>query len=150
MHLERLTEFSIYLDQRPGELAGILDTFAATGVALDGFSVSEHQGRGLVRLVGGPVDAIRAFGEGLTERGLGPVIESEVMAADIDTRPSLLRDLATALADNGFNGRYAYVIRPGTTRGARCVLRVDELDRAIETVEAMDWPNGHRESPDEG
>lgn len=143
MHLQRLTEFSIYLDQRPGELAGILDTFGATGVTVDGFTVSEHQGRGLIRLIGEPVERIRSFSEALTERGLGPVIESEVMAADIDRRPSLLRDLTTALADKGFNVRYAYVLRPASTGGGtRCVLRVDELDRAIETIEGMDWPNG--------
>lgn len=146
MRLERLTEFSIYLDQRPGELAGILHALGSAGVTIDGLAISEHQGRGLVRLVGSPLDEIRRFGEALTDRGLGPFVESEVLAADIDTRPSLFRDLATALADEGFNVRYGYYLRAPDGGGTRCVLRVDELDHAIQKIEGMDWPNGDAES----
>lgn len=140
MNLERLTEFSIYLDQRPGELAGLLEVLRGEGVTVDGLSVSDHQGRGLVRLIGGPVAALRRVGEALTERGLGPVIESEVMAVNLDQRPSVLGDLATALADHGFNVRYAYLLRAGPGVATRCVLRVDELDQAIEKIRGMDWP----------
>lgn len=147
MHLERLPEFSIFLDQRPGELAGLLDMLRAERVTLEALAVSDHQGRGLVRLIGNPVEAIRRVGESLTERGLGPVIESEVMAINLEERPSVLRDLTGALADQGFNVRYAYLIRsrPGTP--TRCALRVDELDQACEKIRAMDWPGDGNGGP---
>jgi hypothetical protein len=76
MKPQRLTEFSIYLDQRPGELAGVLDALAAAGVDLLALSVTEHNGRGLIRVLGEPIEQLRAVCESLIDSGVGPVVES--------------------------------------------------------------------------
>ncbi len=148
MKPERLTEFSIYLDQRPGELAGVLDVLAAAGIEIHALSVAEHNGRGLIRLVAEPLEALRAVCESLTESGVGPVVESAVLAVRIDDRPSALRDLTTAMADRRINVRYAYLCpgRPGSP--TLCVFRVDDLEEVIQQIDAIDWPgNGHDTPP---
>ncbi len=59
MIARRLTEFTIYLAQRPGELAGLLEAIDAAGVDVAGLSVTEYNERGLVRLVGEPEESLR-------------------------------------------------------------------------------------------
>jgi len=147
MQLDHATEFSIYLDQRPGELAGLLDMFRTAGVCVAALCVTEHNGRGLVRIVGEPEADLRGIGESLAERGLGPVVEARVLTVNIDERPSIMRDLATALADHEINIRYAY-LAPGTTdRPTRCIFRVDDPERAEKTLGEMDWPADTPPSP---
>lgn len=138
----RLTEFSIYLDQRPGELAGLLDAAASAGVEIRAVSVSESNGKGLVRLIGDPPDTLRRVCESLTESGIGPIIESEVLAVSLEKRPSALRDIATAMADRRINLRHAYQMPRHGSSPARCVFRVDDLEDVAAQIEAIDWPNG--------
>lgn len=138
----RLIEFSVYLDQRPGELAGLLDAAAAAGVDVRAVSVSELNGKGLVRLIGDPVEALRGVCESLIESGVGPIVESEVLAVSIENRPNALKDLATAMADRRINLRYAYLVPRNGQAPARCVFRVDDLEDVQSQIEAIDWPNG--------
>jgi len=150
MKPEALTEFSIYLDQRPGELAGVLDALSAAGVEVTSLAVTEHNGRGLIRLLGTPIEVLRSVCESLTESGVGPVVESRVLAVRVDDRPSVMRDLATAMADWRINVRYAYM-SPGRSLGGEtaraetlCVFRVDDLESVQQQIESLDWPDaGH-------
>lgn len=137
------TEFSIYLQQRPGELAGVLDAAQLAGVEIHSVSTAEHQDRGCVRLIGTPVDALREVCEHLVEAGIGPVVESPVMGIEIENRPGAVRDLALLMADQKINVRYCYVIPAIGGRGsAVCVFRLDEHERAMEVVRNADWPAG--------
>ena len=72
MNTSRLTEFSIYLDQRPGELAGLLEACRAAGVDVESIVTSEHNERGVVRVLGTPVDKLRNVCAHLVESGVGP------------------------------------------------------------------------------
>jgi hypothetical protein len=138
----RLTEFSVYLDQRPGEFAGLLGAAAAAGVQIRAVSVSEHNGKGLVRVIAEPVEAMRAVCESFVDSGVGPIVESEVLSVPIENRPLALRDLAVAMADHRINLRYAYLMPNEEGRPASCVFKVDDLEDSMATIESIDWPNG--------
>lgn len=138
----RLTEFSVYLDQRPGEFAGLLDAAVAAGVNIRAVSVSEHNGNGLVRVVADPAEAMRAVCESFIDSGVGPIVESEVLAVSIENRPAAIRDIATAMADHRINLRYAYLMPAEGDRPTSCVFRVDDLENVVATIEGIDWPNG--------
>ena len=138
----RITEFSVYLDQRPGEFAGLLDAAVAAGVDVLAVSVSEHNGKGLVRVIGTPVEALRGVCESFVDSGVGPIVESEVLTVSIEKRPAAIRDLATAMADHRINLRYAYLMPGGGDRPTSCVFRVDDLEDVMATIEGIDWPNG--------
>lgn len=141
MQSERLTEFSIYLAQRPGELAGLLEASAAAGVNILGLCVTEYKDKGLVRLIAEPEESIRHVCESLVEAGVGPVVESPVVAFDIENRPGALRDVAVGLADARINIQYVYLTSPSPGRASRAVMRVDDLDRATEAINALEWPD---------
>lgn len=146
MKPRRLNEFSIYLDQRPGQLAGVLEMAEAQGVTVSAMSVSEYNGRGLVRLLGEPVEALRGLCEGLTESGVGPVVECEVLAVETYQRPAALRELAKAMADARINLKYAYLAPERDGRPELCVLRVDDPDEALRMLTSIDWPPPASES----
>lgn len=141
MNYIQLTEFSIYLQQRPGELAGLLDAALVGGVEIISISTTEHLDRGCVRLLGTPEESLRAVCESMVEAGVGPVVESPVIAISIEDRPGVVRDLVVLMADNRVNVRYCYFIPPSpVNERAMCIFRFDEHEAAIELIEKTDWP----------
>lgn len=137
------TEFSIYLQQRPGELAGVLEAAQLAGVEILSVSTTEHLDRGCVRLIGQPEGVLRDVCERLVEAGVGPVVEAPVLGIEIDNRPGVVRDLAILMADNRINVRYCYLVPPiGGAGSALCVFRLDEHERALEVIAKADWPAG--------
>lgn len=138
-----LSEFSVYLQQRPGELAGVLDAAKAAGVTITSISTTEYQDRGCVRLLGAPETALRQMCESLVDAGIGPVVEAPVVVVGVENRPVAIRDLSVLMADNRINIRYCYLI-PSIEgiEGAACVFRFDEHDRAVELLDSTDWTNG--------
>ncbi len=130
MEVARVREFSVYLTDRPGELAGILEALAAVGAAVMALSVVENNGKGLVRLLGDPEDAVRGVCEGVTDTGAGPVAEADVLAVSLGDNPGVFREVAGRLADARVNVRYMYQSPAHNGTEARCILRVDDPEKA--------------------
>jgi len=148
MNCIQLTEFSIYLHQRPGELAGLLDAAKAGGVEIISISTTEHLDRGCVRLLGHPEASLRHICESMVDAGVGPVVEAPVVGVSIEDRPGIVRDLVVLMADNRVNVRYCYFVPASkVSEGTMCVFRFDEHERAIETIKEADWaPAGNEDN----
>lgn len=140
MNMQRITEFSIYLDQRPGELAGLLEACRAAGVEIQSIVTSEHNERGVVRVLGTPVETLRGVCEHLVESGVGPVVEAEVLALAVQHRPGAVRDIAVAMADNRVNVRYCYLAPAAGPEPARVIMRFDDTEAALEVIADLDLP----------
>lgn len=141
MNYIQLTEFSIYLHQRPGELAGLLDAAKAGGVEIISISTTEHLDRGCVRLLGHPEQALRQICESMVDAGVGPVVESPVVGISIADRPGVVRDLVVLMADNRINVRYCYFVPASkVSEETMCIFRFDEHESAMELIEKTDWP----------
>lgn len=130
------TEFSVYLADRPGELAGVLEAAAAAGVEITGVAVSDHNMRGLVRILGEPEDRLRHVFEAMVETGAGPVVETPVLVVSLGDRPGLIREIAGRLALAKVNVQYAYSAPAVNGTPARYVLRVSHMDQAREALAA--------------
>lgn len=137
----QMSEFSVYLQQRPGELAGVLDAAKGAGVQITSISTTEYQDRGCVRLLGTPEQSLRAMCESLVDAGIGPIVEAPVVGVSVQNRPGMIRDLSVLMADNRINIRYCYLI-PAVDGidGPLCVFRFDEHDRAMDLINDADWP----------
>ena len=137
-----LNEFSVYLQQRPGELAGVLDAAKAAGVTVFSVSTTEYQDRGCVRLLGTPETALRQMCESLVDAGIGPVVEAPVVAVGVEGKPAAIRDLSVMMADNRINIRYCYLIPTvDGIGGPVCIFRFDEHDEALTLIDEADWPS---------
>lgn len=140
MHAERLTEFSIFLADRPGELAGVLEAADAASVEIAALCVSHHQthgqsARGVVRVIGSPPEALRRVCESLIETGkAGPMVESEVLVVGMKDRVGAFRDLSAALAKAGVNVQYAYQAPARNGHAAYSIFRVSDLPKAEAAV----------------
>lgn len=130
MEVSRVREFSVYLTDRPGELAGVLEALAAAGAVVTALSVVEQNGKGLVRLLGEPEASVRRVCEGVADTGAGPVTETDVLAVGLGQNPGVFREVAVRLAAAGVNVRYAYQSPSHNGTPARCILRVDDADKA--------------------
>ncbi len=141
MNYIQLTEFSIYLQQRPGELAGLLDAAHAAGVEIVSISTTEHLDRGCARLLGHPEETLRAVCESMVDAGVGPVVEAPVVGVSVEDRPGVVRDLTVLMADNRINVRYCYFVPSSkVSPHTLCVFRFDEHEKALELIESADWP----------
>ncbi len=137
MNVTRAREFSVYLQDRPGELAGVLEAHAAAGAQLAGTSVSEVNGRGLVRLIGHPESSLRKVCEQLCDAGAGPVAEADVVVAHLEGRPNGFMEIAIHLAAAGLNVRYAYFGAQSSGSPSTVVIRVDDVDAAEAAIRAL-------------
>lgn len=131
------TEFAIYLADRPGELAGLLEAAEAAGVSIDAISILEHSGRGCIRILPSSEQVFRSLCEDLVETGAGPVVETLVLVIDLPHGPGPLRDIATRLAMAGHNVHYAYCAATGNGAPGACVFRVDDPEGARTTLSAQ-------------
>jgi hypothetical protein len=137
----QLTEFSIYLQQRPGELAGLLEAMLVAGVEVISISTTEHLDRGCARILGYPEETVRAVCESMVEVGVGPVVEAPVIGISVEDRPGVVRDLTVLMADNRINVRYCYFVPASrVSEETLCVFRFDEHEKAIEVINEADWP----------
>ena len=150
MNYIQLTEFSIYLQQRPGELAGLLDAAMVAGVEMISISTTEHLDRGCARLLGHPEEKLRSVCECMVDAGVGPVVEAPVIGISVEDRPGVVRDLTVLMADNRINVRYCYFV-PASKINTQtmCVFRFDEHEKAVELIEGADWPTDTIDSNDD-
>lgn len=137
MHYDLVTEFSIYLADRPGELAGVLEAAAAAGIHVQAVTVGDSNARGLIRLVGDNPERLRGVCEQLVNAGGGPVTEAIVLAVDVAQRPSAFRDIVSRFAADRVNVKYAYQAPQLNGSPPRCIFRVDEPEQALKSLDAM-------------
>lgn len=120
-----MTEFTVRLANRPGQLAALAELLAEAGVnieALAAFGVNEE---GMVRLV---VNDTRAARRVFDEAGFA-VEEREVLTTVLPNRPGTFAEMARSLADAGVNIEAAYLLgsRPD---GLEFAVAVNDLGPA--------------------
>jgi len=126
----------MYLADRPGELAGVLEAAQAAGVELEALVVGNNHSRGLVRLLGTPEDQLRRTLESLVEAGAGPVVEAGVLVIPVGHRAGLIREIAAKLALDGVNIQHAYSA-PDASGALSYILRVSDPEQAFRTLESI-------------
>ncbi|MEO0716398.1 MAG: hypothetical protein AAFY58_05355 [Planctomycetota bacterium] len=137
MHYDNVTEFSIYLADKPGALAGVLEAATIEGVHVQAVTVGDSHGSGLIRLVGNDAEALRQVCEQLVHAGGGPVTEATVLAVDVSERPNAFRDIVSQFASDGVNVKYAYQAPQLNGSPARCIFRVEEPDMATKSLDTL-------------
>lgn len=116
------TDFTVTLEDRPGELARLGEALGGAGINIDGFAATTAAGRGEVHvLVEDEASARTALeGAGIAVTGSRPVL-----VLDVPDRPGALGETARKLAGAGVNVEVAYA-----AANSRLVLGVDDLDNA--------------------
>ena len=118
------TDLTLYLNDQPGELAGISGLLGAAGVSIQGFcAVTSGGGRAEVHFL---VDDITAAFSALGSAGVEIASEQEVAVVSVvDDRPGVLGEVSRKLGESGINITLAYL-----ATDTRIVFAADDLAAA--------------------
>jgi hypothetical protein len=103
--VQTLTQFSVFLVNKPGVLAQVTSALAAEKINLLAMTLVDSQEHGVLRMV----IHNAADGRKVLQKLNLPMTETEVICIDLPNRPGALADVAALLGQNHININYAYV-----------------------------------------
>jgi hypothetical protein len=123
-------DFTVILQDEPGELARLGEATGQAGANIRGLAAFTGEGRGVIHLLFDDDDAPRARAA-IEEAGLGLADDREVLVVDVNDKPGTLGELARELAEARVNIDLAYA----AYGGVRLVIATDDLDNARAALE---------------
>jgi hypothetical protein len=121
-----MTEFVVWMDNRPGRLAALTEALAKSGVNIDALAAFAFDGQGVIRFV---VDDATAARRTLSEAGL-LADEHPVLTAFLPHTPGQLATVARSLADSDINIEAVYMLNSGPD-GVELAIVVDQPQSAL-------------------
>ncbi|MBN2512831.1 MAG: ACT domain-containing protein [Sedimentisphaerales bacterium] len=129
MHLD--TQFSIFMVNKPGVLARVLNTLAVAKINIVAMTMMDSAEHGVMRLVGSSHQRVR---EVLTQLNM-QFSETDVLCVNLPNKAGALADITAKLASSHINIAYAYVTagaRGGRTTG---ILKVADVKKAMKVLQ---------------
>ena len=124
-----MTEFTVYLANRPGMLATLTEQIASAGVNIEALAAFGVDETGVVRLM---VDDEITTRSVLRKAGCS-FEERRVEVTILPHRPGALATMARQLADAGINSDAVDLLR-SSSEGLEFAIGVDDPDRAAERL----------------
>ncbi len=128
----KITQLSVFLENRAGRLADIATTLGDIGVNIRAMSLADTTDFGVLRLIVNDTAKARQV---LKDLGFA-VRLTEVLAVEIPDRPGELGRLLRIIEQAGLNLEYVYGFVEKNSDNAILIIRFDDLDRAIAAIQA--------------
>lgn len=128
MHIE--TQFSVFMINKPGVLAHILDDLAKAKINILALTVMDSVEHGVLRVVGRSREQVRKLLKQLNVT----FNETDVLSLNLPNKAGAFADVAQKLAKAHINISYAYCTagaRGGRTTG---ILKVADVKRAMKVL----------------
>ena len=123
-------DFTLILDDQPGELARLGEVLGDAGVNIGGLAAFTGEGRGVIHVLVDDDAAPRATAA-LHAAKMGVADEREVLVIDVVDRPGTLGELARELAAANVNIDLAYTTFGG---GVKIVIATEDLESARDAL----------------
>ena len=127
-------QISVFIENRSGRLAKITTALGNAGVNIRAMSLADTSDFGILRLI---VNQTEKAINTLKDQGF-TVMVSSVMAVVIPDTPGALGNLLSLLEHAGLNVEYMYAFITRNQNQAVIILRFDDIDKAIETLNESD------------
>ncbi|HHU92925.1 MAG TPA: ACT domain-containing protein [Halanaerobiaceae bacterium] len=124
-----IKQISIFLENKSGRLAEVLNILGKNNIDLIAISISDTTDFGILRLI---VNKPEETEKVLQESGC-TVNSTEVLAVSVEDKPGSLAEVLAVLARESIDIEYLYAVGKDT-RGAVVIVRVNDLDRAIKIL----------------
>ncbi len=134
--MKTITQLSVFLENKPGQLAAMTRFLARKQVNLRALSLSETSEFGIVRLI---VDAPESVAGLLSGEGY-VCTTTQVLAARLEDVPGSLAAVLEALSGAGINLEYSYAFTSPVGGVAYNVLRVQDNAAAIRVLSEKGVP----------
>ncbi len=129
----KLPQLSVFMENRPGSLAGPLRLLASAGVNLVSISLADTEQFGILRLV---LKDWRAAKEALEADGW-VVNVTDVVAVEVPDHPGGLLGMLDVLAAEGVNIEYMYAFCLRRDGRAALIFRFEDPDAALAVLERV-------------
>ncbi len=120
-----ITQLSVFLENKPGQLARAVKIISNGGVNIRALSLADTRDFGILRLIVSDVAEAREL-----LQGLSIVTETPVIAVRMDDQAGALNDVLQALNRANINVEYVYAFTGNDTLSAYVVFRVDDVAHA--------------------
>lgn len=134
MHLD--TQFSIFMVNKPGVLAQLLNVLAAEKINIVAMTMMDSVEHGVLRLVGSGSDKIRA----ILQRMNMQFSETQVLCVNLPNHAGAFADVTNKLAKAHINISYAYCTAGARGGRTTAVLKVADVKKSMKVLE------GHTEA----
>ncbi|HXP63562.1 MAG TPA: hypothetical protein VN829_23865, partial [Dongiaceae bacterium] len=122
----------IFLDNRPGTLASVVDALAAAKINIYAIATSDTVDHSVIRLV---VSDYRKALHVFEEHGT-LVVEDDVVMVEGSNKPGELAHIAHKLAAAKINIEYCYSATPPDTKNGLLILRVSNPAKALKALDS--------------
>jgi hypothetical protein len=122
----KVNQLSVFLEDKDGHLAECINLLSKNNIDIQAMSLADAEGFKILHFITGDSDKIVWS---LKRNGFG-VAESEVMLLHLPDSLKSLESILQTLKKNNFTIEYMY-----TGRDCQFVLRVDDLEAALKTVD---------------
>jgi hypothetical protein len=129
----KIEQISIFIENRSGRLAQITSFLGDAGINIRAMSLADTSDFGILRLI---VNDVEKAVDVLKQKGF-TVRLSHVVAVEIKDRPGELGGFLTALEKAGLNVEYMYAFVQKSGEHAVVIFRFEDLDRAVEAIQAV-------------
>ncbi|HLP09658.1 MAG TPA: ACT domain-containing protein [Opitutaceae bacterium] len=128
----KITQLSVFLENRPGRLSALCRTLADAGVNLSTLMLSDNGEFGLLRLLTPDVEKARST---IAAAGYAATT-TEVVALQVPDQPGGLAGVLVLLEKSGVSVEYMYAFAERPGNDAVMVLRFDNTDKALVALSA--------------
>ncbi len=129
--MERNTQFSIFLVNKPGVLTQIFRELAKGKVNIEAVAMMDSMEHGVLRFI---VDDA-ATARPILKRLNVPMTEVEVLAMTLPNRPGAVADVCERLSAAHINVGYMYCTSGANGGKTNVVVKVPDIKKAIKTLE---------------
>src|SRR6478735_312098 len=128
-----VTQFSVFLENRVGQLLEVVRSFQGTKVKIVGLTISDSADCSILRLILSHPEQGREI-LGLNKLAFA---ENELLVAELPTGPQSLVDLCTALLQAEINIHYAYPLIVHPHGKCAVAMHIDNIEQASATLHSM-------------
>ena len=125
-------QISIFIENKEGRIKKAIDTLAKENIHIRALSVADTSKYGILRLIVSDNEkAIEAL-----ERDGFIVKENDVLILTVPDKPNGLNSTLAVFDEKGINLEYLYAFVSNKTDEAIVVMRLEDMEKAIEALEA--------------
>lgn len=125
-----VAQMSIFLENRSGGLADVLEVLARHRIDIKALSLADMADFGILRLIVEDAERTRKV---LKDAGF-TVDKTRVVAVEVPDHPGGLRETLHVLKEHHINVEYMYSAARRSGQSAIIIFRFDDFGRAIETL----------------
>lgn len=128
----RVQQLSVFLENKPGRLAAVTKALGEACINMRALCLADTSDFGVLRLiVTNPAAAVAAL------KAAGFVTRlTDVIAVEVPDRPGGLSHIMEVLGDAGVAIEYCYAFCEKLRDNAMVIFRVEDIDKAVETLAA--------------